>query len=259
MIVRDAVPELSVVVPAHNESANLPTLLGELSVALDRTGRSHEIVVVDDHSDDDTQAVLADLMRHLPAVRVLRTDRRSGQSAALGLGFDECRGSVIVTIDADLQNDPADLPKLVAELDGCDMAIGWRRDRKDPVRKKVISKVANFVRNAATGESVRDTGCGLKAFKAEIAERIHRFDGMHRFFPTLARMHGYTVREVPVNHRPRTRGRTHYNILNRSVRPIMDLMSVRWLQKRVLTATAVETTVLPAAQAPAVREVSRAA
>lgn len=234
MIVQRPNAKVSIVIPAHNEANNLPTLLAEIFAAEAVSGTIFEAIVVDDQSNDDTALVLERLADRYPQLRVARMAWQSGQSAALAAGFDLADGEIIVTIDADLQNDPADIPKLLRELDHADVAIGWRRDRKDPWQKKIISKVANAVRNWATSESVRDTGCGLKAFKRASLERIARFDGMHRFFPTLVKMHGHSVVEVPVNHRPREHGRTHYNILNRSIRPLMDLFAIRWLQRRTL-------------------------
>ncbi|QDU59528.1 Undecaprenyl-phosphate 4-deoxy-4-formamido-L-arabinose transferase [Planctomycetes bacterium Pan216] len=234
MIVRTPMPDVSVVVPAHNEATNLPTLIAEIAQVEHELPQRFEIVIIDDFSSDETSSVLEKLAANYPSLTVRRMQRQSGQSAALSAGFDVAQAEIVVTMDADLQNDPSDIPKLLAGLEEADVAIGWRRDRKDPVSKKVISKVANAIRNWMTGECVRDTGCGLKAFKAKCLAKIHRFDGMHRFFPTLVKMHGYSVVEVPVNHRPRTRGRTHYNIFNRSLRPMADLLAVRWLQKRTL-------------------------
>lgn len=228
-------PRISVVIPAHNEAENLPILVDEIVAALKaEPAGSYEIVIVDDHSSDATEQVLEELAAIRDCVVVHRFSRQSGQSAALSAGFDLALGEIVVTMDADLQNDPADIPKLLAELDHADVAIGWRRDRKDPLSKKIISKFANAIRNWATSECVKDTGCGLKAFKRECLQKIHRFDGMHRFFPTLVKMHGYQVAEAPVNHRPRSKGKTHYNIFNRCLRPMQDLMAVRWLQKRTL-------------------------
>lgn len=234
MIVQRSQPEVTVLLPAHNEADNLPTLVGEIDATMRVVARPYEIVVVNDGSSDNTAQVLSELALRYPAMSIAHMHKQSGQSAALSAGFDLARGDVVVTLDADLQNDPSDIPNLLTELEHADVAIGWRRDRKDPFSKKIISKVANAVRNWFTGECVKDTGCGLKAFRRECVERIHRFDGMHRFFPTLAKMHGFTVAEVPVRHRPRQHGRTHYNILNRSLRPMADLFAVRWLQKRTL-------------------------
>jgi len=242
MIVANPLPEISVVIPAHNEADNLPQLVAEIEAAERVVGRPFEILIIDDQSDDATPAVLASLHARNPRVIHRRMKKQCGQSAALSAGFDVAMGSIVVTMDADLQNDPADIPKLLAEIDSgrADCAIGWRRDRKDPWSKLIISKIANKVRNWMTGESVRDTGCGLKAFRAECLEKIHRFNGMHRFFPTLVKMHGYRVAEAPVNHRPRTKGKTHYNIFNRFLRPMQDLMAVRWLQKRTLRYELIE-------------------
>ena len=234
MIVAHTLPEISVVVPAHNEAENLPTLIAEIADALESTRRSYEIVIVDDHSGDETPRLLQDLAEQYDCLVCQRTARQSGQSAALAAGFDLARGDIVVTLDADLQNDPADIPGLLAGLGDADAVIGWRRDRQDPFSKRIISKVANAIRNRMTGECVKDTGCGLKAFRRECLEKIHRFDGMHRFFPTLVKMHGYRVTEVPVHHRPRVKGKTHYNIFNRSLRPMADLLAVRWLQKRAI-------------------------
>jgi dolichol-phosphate mannosyltransferase len=229
-------PDVSVVIPSHNEQDNLPTLVEEILAAEKVSGRRFEIVVVDDQSSDDSWNVLLKLAARHPQIAAHRMVKQSGQSAALSAGFDLAKGAVVVTMDADLQNDAADIPKLlkVVESGEADCAIGWRRDRRDPLSKKVISKVANGVRNWMTSETVKDTGCGLKVFRRECLAKIARFNGMHRFFPTLVKMHGYTVAEVPVNHRPRTRGKTHYNIFNRFLRPMADLLAVRWLQKRTL-------------------------
>lgn len=231
---RPAQPDISVVIPAHNEADNLPRLVEEIVETLDAAGHWYEIVVIDDASTDDTPKVLENLAYRYSCVVHYRMARQSGQSTALSAGFDLACGQIVATMDADLQNDPVDLPRLISKIGEFDCAIGWRRDRKDPLSKRVISKIANTVRNWTTGETVKDTGCGLKAFRSECLQKIHRFDGMHRFFPTLVKMHGYTVVEVPVHHRPREHGRTHYNIFNRSIRPMMDLMAVRWLQKRTL-------------------------
>lgn len=234
MRVIEADPEISVVIPAHNEAENLPILIDEILVALRPTGRPFEIVLIDDYSSDRTPTVLARLARQIPELVVRRMKRNGGQSAALSAGFDIARGSIVVTIDADLQNDPADIPAMLDKLDRADIVIGWRAGRKDTFSKRIISKVANAVRNWFTGECVKDTGCGLKVMRAECLAKIPRFNGMHRFFPTLVKMYGYQMAEVVVNHRPRAHGQTHYNIFNRSIRPIMDLLAVRWLQARAL-------------------------
>jgi glycosyltransferase involved in cell wall biosynthesis len=234
MMLAEPNPDVSVVMPAHNEAENLPEMVDQIIAALAAADMSFEIVLIDDHSTDATPQVIEELTSQCPVLVAGRLARRSGQSAALSAGFDLARGRVIVTIDADLQNDPADIPRLIDAVSKYDVAIGWRRNRRDPWSKRIVSKFANGVRNWLTHETVRDTGCGLKAFKRECLERIARFDGMHRFLPTLVKMQGYRVVEVPVNHRPRTRGRTHYNLFNRSIGPMADLLAVRWLQKRTL-------------------------
>lgn len=233
MIVQSPTINLTVVVPAHNEAQNLPTLVAEI-VAGTPSDVSLEVLVIDDGSSDETPQLLQTLAVQYPNLVSHRLDRQSGQSTALSVGFDLARGEVVATIDADLQNDAADIPKLLKELEQADLAVGWRHQRKDTLSKRVISKCANFIRRKVTGDNIRDTGCGLKAFKRHCLTRLHRFDGMHRFFPVLVQMQGLKVAEVPVNHRPRKHGRTHYNIFNRSIRPIMDLLAVSWLQKRTL-------------------------
>lgn len=247
MIVARPQPGVSVVIPAHNEAENLPILIGQIAATQPIVGTPFEIIVIDDHSSDDTQRILQRLSQDHPNLVTARMARQSGQSSALAAGFDLAQSEIVVTLDADLQNDPADIPRLIAALDHAELAIGWRHDRKDTWSKRWISKVANTVRNWMTGECVRDTGCGLKAFKRSCLRQIHRFDGMHRFFPTLVKMHGCRVVEIPVSHRPRTHGKTHYNLLNRSLRPMADLLAVRWLQKRTIRYELQEEPVLVAA------------
>ncbi len=187
MIVARVEPEISVVVPAHNEADNLPTLIEEIKSALQATGRSYEIVVVDDASSDTTPALLNELTSQYPSLEVFRMAKQSGQSAALSAGFDVARGDIIVTIDADLQNDPADIPKLVEMLDRYDAAAGWRHTRKDTMSKRLISKVANSVRRWATGDYIKDTGCGLKAIRRTSIDKIHRFAACTDSSPRLSR------------------------------------------------------------------------
>lgn len=225
-------PEISLVIPVYNEEENLPVLHGEIREAMAAVGRPYEVIYVDDGSTDGSPAILSGLAREDPHVRVLRQRRNSGQSAALDAGFRFARGEVVVTLDADLQNDPADIPRLLERIGEHDVVSGVRARRQDSWVRKVSSRIANNIRNRVTHESVTDVGCTLRAARAEYLRRIPVFNGMHRFLPTLLRMEGARVTEVPVNHRPRLHGQPKYNIRNRIWRALMDLFGVRWLQTR---------------------------
>jgi dolichol-phosphate mannosyltransferase len=226
-------PEISVVIPVFNEEENLPVLAAEVHGALRALGRPYEVILVDDGSTDSSPEVLRRLGAEDPAVRIVRQRRNSGQSAALDAGFRFARGGFVVTLDADLQNDPADIPGLLAKMDeGWDVVAGVRVKRRDTWVRKVSSRIANGVRNRVTHETITDVGCTLKAFRTEYLRRIPMFTGMHRFLPTLLKMEGARVTEMPVNHRPRLHGQPKYNIRNRIWRALADLFAVRWMQKR---------------------------
>lgn len=227
-------PFLSVVIPIFDEERNLRPLCEELRSELDRLARPYEVILVDDGSTDSGPAVLREIARKWDALRVLRFRSRSGQTAALDAGFRACRGEVVVTMDGDLQNDPADIPRLLERLPEYDAVAGWRGVRRDGWWKRVSSRIANSVRNRISGDRIRDTGCSLKAYRKRCLETLPMFDGMHRFLPTLIRMDGYRVGEIRVNHRPRTRGRSKYNARNRMFRSFRDLLAVRWMRNRKL-------------------------
>lgn len=233
-------PELSVIVPVYDEEENLPVLAAELAAALDPLGLDYELIYVDDGSTDGSPEVLAGLAAADPRVRVLRNRRNSGLSAALDAGFQHARGALLATLDSDLQNDPADLPRLLAELDGCDVVCGVRARRRDTWIRRASSRVANWVRNRLTRESIADVGCTLRVYRAPFVARVPMFRGMHRFLPTLLRLAGARIREVPVNHRPRLHGSPKYNIRNRIWRAIDDLFAVRWMQRRWIDRRLVE-------------------
>src|SRR3954470_18850850 len=224
-----ASPAISVVVPLFNEEENVPILQGELTNAL--AGHDYEIIFVDDGSHDQTASRIAPD----PRVRILQFERNAGQSAAMYCGLHAARGAVAVLIDGDLQNDPADIPKLLAEIGrGADLVCGYRAQRKDTVVKRITSRVANFVRSRFTRDGVRDTGCTLKAMKRECVNALVPFKGMHRFIPALVKGAGYRLVEVPVNHRPRKFGESKYGLGNRAFRATMDMFGVRWLLSRRL-------------------------
>ncbi len=241
-------PRLSIVIPLFNEAENLPPLVAELTAALDGLDYGYEVLLVDDGSSDDSPAVLARLSAADPRLRVLRQPRNQGQSAAFGAGFRHARGEIIATLDADLQNDPADLPRMLAELDDCDVVCGVRTDRHDSFVRRASSRIANGVRNRLTGESITDVGCSLRVMRARHARHLPLFDGMHRFLPTLLRMEGARIKEVPVSHRPRFRGVSKYGIHNRLWRALADLFAVRWMQRRWIDRNAA--TEVPAGRPP---------
>jgi len=222
-------PRVSVIVPLFNEEANMPILQSELRAALG--GLDHEIIFVDDGSIDRT----VERIENAANVRVLRFEKNAGQTAAIYAGLQAARGATAVLIDGDLQNDPADIPKLLAEISrGADLVCGYRAQRKDTLVKRLTSRVANFVRSRFTKDGVRDTGCTLKAMRRECVGALVPFKGMHRFIPALIKAAGYRLVEIPVNHRPRRFGRTKYGLGNRALRATIDMFGVRWLLSRRL-------------------------
>ena len=224
--------EISVVVPVYNEEENLPILVPKLVNVLTSIGVQYEIVFVDDGSIDRSWEVLKRMASKFLSLRVIRFKENRGLSTALFAGMKEANGTIIVTLDSDLQNDPEDIPKLLEYLDRYDMATGWRQKRKDPWLKKISSKIANSIRNRLSGEEIKDSACTLRAFKRECIHEIPVFNGMHRFLSTLVKMKGYRVIEVPVSHHPRKFGKSKYNIRNRMWRSFVDLLAVRWMKRR---------------------------
>jgi glycosyltransferase involved in cell wall biosynthesis len=222
-------PAVSVVVPVFNEEENVSILQSELTTAL--AGRDYEIVFVDDGSSDRS----VEKIEKSPRVRILRFEKNRGQSAAMYAGVHAARGATIVLIDGDLQNDPADIPKLLDEIErGADLVCGYRAQRKDTIVKRLTSRVANFVRSRFTKDYVRDTGCTLKAMRRECVVALVPFKGMHRFIPALIRGAGFSLVEIPVNHRARRFGLSKYGFGNRALRATIDMFGVRWLLSRQL-------------------------
>jgi glycosyltransferase involved in cell wall biosynthesis len=244
----DRLSFLSVVIAAKNEAANLPQLVDEIGSALrplcndDLRGiTGFEIVIVDDGSTDRTRSVLRDLGAVNPELRGLILSPGVGQSSATAAGIHAARGDWIATLDADLQNDPADLVRLWNALPGHDAALGWRVTREDSWSKRVISGWANRIRNVVFGQSIRDTGCSVRIFPRTMAVRLPLFHGMHRFFGPLLLREGCKLIQVPVNHRARLRGWSHYNLWNRSLGVIIDLFGVTWLMHRPVRYRVIET------------------
>jgi len=230
-------PEISIVAPCHNERENLGPLTDAVRAALEPLGRSHEIVLVDDCSSDDSWETIRRLGALDPRVRGLRFAENRGQSAALWAGIKAARGAIIVTLDADLQNPPAEIPRFLAALDGADCVCGSRvaaRDRGDGWVRRVSSKIANAVRNRVSDETISDAGCCFRAFRRECVSEVKFFRGAHRFLPTLIRMEGFAVREIPIGHAPRRAGRSHYGVGNRLFSASIDLLAVRWMKKRFI-------------------------
>jgi len=226
--------EISVVVPVYNEEGNLPVLIPALVEVLKNLGRSYEMIFVDDGSSDESRRILKEMASEHASLRILRFKENRGLSTALVAGMREARGEIIVTLDSDLQNDPADIPRLLECLDRYDMATGWRQKREDKWLKKISSKIGNLVRNWVSGENIQDSACTLRAFKKECIQEIPVFNGMHRFLSTLVKMRGFGIIEVPVAHHPRRFGKSKYNIRNRMVRSFIDLLAVRWMKRRTI-------------------------
>jgi dolichol-phosphate mannosyltransferase len=233
-------PRLSVVLPVHDEEGNLPRLWDEIRDLLAAYGQPAEVVFVNDGSTDRSGEILEGIRKADPRVRVIDHDRNHGLTAALDTGFRHARGDVIAMLDADLQNPPAEILRLLERLPEADMVIGWRKDRRDPFVKRVTSRLANAWRNWRTHESVHDTGCALKVFRREVVARVKMWKGMHRFLPTLARMEGFRVVEIPVAHRPRASGKSHFGTWNRVWKGLADVRAVRWMWSRRITAVATE-------------------
>ena len=226
--------EISVVVPVYNEEGNLPVLIPALVEVLKNLGRSYEMIFVDDGSSDESRRILKEMASEHASLRILRFKENRGLSTALVAGMREARGEIIVTLDSDLQNNPADIPRLLECLDRYDMATGWRQKREDKWLKKISSKIGNLVRNWVSGENIQDSACTLRAFKKECIQEIPVFNGMHRFLSTLVKMRGFGIIEVPVAHHPRRFGKSKYNIRNRMVRSFIDLLAVRWMKRRTI-------------------------
>lgn len=231
-------PWASVIIPIKDERDNLVPLTEQLVKVLESREESRsapfELLFIDDGSTDGSSEILDNLAVQHRTVRVFHFDRNYGQSAAFDAGFTQSTGDLVMTIDGDLQNDPADIATLLPLIQTFDLVCGWRKDRHDNLTRKISSRVANAVRSAVTGDRVHDTGCSLKLFRRSVVDKLQLFEGMHRFFPALALMHGFTVTEVPVRHYPRTRGTSKYGVGNRLFKGLYDLVAVRWMQHRCL-------------------------
>ena len=227
-------PFLSIVIPVYNECENVAPLTAQIIRIFSDQPDPYEIIFVDDGSTDRSGIILDELANAHRHIRVFHFAQRYGQTAAFDAGFRQARGDRIVTMDGDLQYDPADILRLLPLSEAFDLVCGRRSTRNDPTIRGLSSRVANAVRHCVTRDHVRDTGCSLKVFRRELVDRLQLFDGMHRFFPALAMMHGFTVTECDVQHFPRAHGASKYGIRNRLWRGIMDLWAVWWMNKRRL-------------------------
>jgi dolichol-phosphate mannosyltransferase len=227
------VPSISLVAAAYNEVLNLQALYDRVHEVMGEE-RPWELILVDDGSTDGSQDLIRKLAERDPRVYGIFFAKNCGQTAALATGIKSAKGDLVATLDADLQNDPADLPRLEEMLGTNDAVVGYRQKRRDNFVRRVSTKIANGVRNRLTGDRVRDTGCPLKLFRREAIQSIPFFEGMHRFFPTLLRYHGFKVVECPVSHRPRVAGVSKYGVMNRLFKSLRDLFAVRWMRSRLI-------------------------
>jgi dolichol-phosphate mannosyltransferase len=223
---------ISIVIPAYNEAENLPVLFREIDQMMAHHPAQWEVLLVDDGSTDETLDVMMKLKNSHRVVRVLSLGRNHGLSAALNAGFRHATGDVIVSLDSDLQNDPADIPQLLERIPEYDVVIGIRVRRKDSAVKRMSSRIANGIRDLLLREKWQDTGCTLKAYKRTYLEKIKLFHGLHRFLPTLLLLENARILEVPVNHRERIHGQSKYHLWNRLTGPLRDLLAVRWMKQR---------------------------
>ncbi len=231
-------PWISIVIPIKDERDNLPPLTEQLLKVLDAHERSRttpfEILYIDDGSTDGSSALMDQLAAQHPHIRVLHFDRNYGKTAALDAGFTHAGGDLILTMDGDLQLDAADIPLLLPLVATYDLVCGWRQNRHDNIVRKISSRLGNLIRRAITGDHLHDTGCELKLYRRGVVEKLQLFEGLHRFMPALALMHGFTVTEVPVRHYPRIHGISKYGVGNRLFKSLYDLVAVGWMQRRIL-------------------------
>ncbi|MDP8215724.1 MAG: glycosyltransferase family 2 protein [Candidatus Kaelpia imicola] len=227
--------KISFVIPVYNEEENIPILYGELKDVINSAGVEPEIIFIDDGSTDKSLDIIKSIKREDQTVKVISFKKNYGQSSALKVGFDRASGDIIATMDSDLQNDPAEILKLISYLEkGYDVVSGWRKNRADSFKKRFASKIANNIRNKIIKDGIKDTGCMLKVYRRDVLTRIEMFRGFHRFLPILLKLHGASVVEVEVNHRKRKFGKSKYGIKNRIFKSLVDTFIVLWMKKNYI-------------------------
>jgi glycosyltransferase involved in cell wall biosynthesis len=224
--------DISVVVPVYNEEESLPILISQIAQILESLKKSYEMIFVDDGSTDGSRKILKEMVSQYPQIHILGFKKNCGETAAIAAGLKEAKGDIVITIDGDLQNDPKDIPRLLGYLIDYDMVTGWREKREDPWLKRITSKIANKIRNWLSGETIQDSGCTYRAYKRECLQNLKLYKGMHRFMPTLVKMEGFRVIEIPITHHPRKFGVSKYTTWNRMWRAFIDLLAIKWMKSR---------------------------
>lgn len=225
---------ISLVIPVFNEEENIQSLCKNIQEALDSLRQPYEVIFVDDGSQDGTLPRLMEIKSAFPALRILSFQKNAGQAAAFDAGFKAARGEIVVTLDGDGQYDPHDIPRLLQSIKDYDAVVGWRHKRQDTFLRRLVSRLGNQVRRYCTGDTLHDTGCSLAAYKRTALGSIKLYKGLHRFIPSLLVMAGHRVLEVPVNHFPRSRGKSKYGFWNRVFQVMTDLFVLRWMKRRYL-------------------------
>lgn len=231
----------SIVIPVKDEAENIESLLEEIEAVMTElpsaSKKPWELIIVEDGSQDQSPQILRRLLQTKDYLRVLFFSKNFGQSSAFDAGFRNAKGEFVITLDGDGQNAPSDIPKFIENAQQADLICGWRKNRKDPISKKIISKLANSLRSNLCKDGVHDTGCSLKLYRKSCLDKIKLFEGMHRFLPALFVMEGFTVLEIPVQHRARRAGKSKYNFFNRFLGPLSDMFAIMWMRKRSLSYT----------------------
>ncbi|MCM8763532.1 MAG: glycosyltransferase family 2 protein, partial [Candidatus Omnitrophica bacterium] len=222
---------LSIIIPLYNEEKNIFPLYERLKAVLSFLGKEYEIIFIDDGSEDKSFEVLRELKSKDSCVKIIKFRRNYGQTSALDAGFRNARGETIISMDADLQNDPQDIPRLLEALKNSDVVCGWRKKRRDPFLKKIFSLIANFLRRFVLGDRILDIGCTLRAYRREALERVKLFNGLHRFLPLLIEYEGFKVAQIEVKHHFRFSGKSKYRFSKRLLKPFLDLWAVFWMKK----------------------------
>lgn len=224
----------SVVIPLKNEEENIDDLIQELEPIMSSLSQPWELICIDDGSTDSTLQILKKIAECKPYLHLIVFKKNYGQSSAFDAGFKAAKGDFVITLDGDRQNDPADIPKLVQVIENCDLVCGRRFNRKDPLIKKITSRLANAIRSRVCQDGMNDTGCSLKIYRSSALRQVKMYQGMHRFLPALFSIEGFRIQQVNVNHRERVKGKTKYNFFNRSLNTVWDMLAVRWMRQRRL-------------------------